>query len=82
MGSNELVVHDLKCYIDIYGYDSKSSHKNIPTFDATVACDDLWTEDTSVLLINQAILIPYMKIILLCPMRCHLNDMLTMHLSF
>ncbi len=73
VGSNVLVVHDHECYVDVYGYDSKSRHKNVTTMDAAVAFDNPHTGDMSVLLINQAILIPSMKNILLCPMQCHLN---------
>ncbi len=73
VGSNILVVHDHKCYVDIFGYNSKSRHKNVTTVDAAVAYDDTLTGDTSVLLVNQAILIPFIKNILLCPMQCHLN---------
>ncbi len=68
VGSNVLVVHDHECYVDLFGYDSKSRHKNITTVDAAVAYNDPQTGDTSVLLINQAILIPSVKNILLCPM--------------
>ncbi len=68
-----MVVHDHKHYVDIFGYDSKSRHKNVTTVDTAVAYDDFLTGDTSVLLINQAILIPSIKYILLCPMQCHLN---------
>ena len=73
VGSNVLVVHDHERYVDVYGYDSKSRHKNITTVDAAVAYDNPQTGETSVLLINQAILIPSIKNILLCPMQCHLN---------
>ncbi len=41
--------------------------------DAAVAYDNPQTGDTSVLLINQAIMIPSIKNILLCPMQCCLN---------
>ncbi len=37
VGSNVLVVHDHERYIDVYGYDSKSWHKNITNVDAAVA---------------------------------------------
>ena len=75
VGSNVLVVHDHERYVDVYGYNSKSRHKNITTVDAAVAYDDPWTGDTSVLLINQAIMIPSIKNMLLCPMQCHLDGM-------
>ncbi len=60
VGSNVLVAHDHECYVDVYSYDSKSRHKNITTVDAALAYDNPQTEDTSVLLINQAISIPSM----------------------
>ena len=41
--------------------------------DAAVAYDNPQTGETSVLLINQAIMIPSIKNILLCPMQCCLN---------
>ncbi len=74
VGSNVLVVHDHECNVDIYGCDSKSRHRNITTADAAVAYDNPQTGDRSALIINQAILIPSMKIILLCPMQSYLND--------
>ncbi len=58
VGSKVLVVHDHECYIDVFGYNRKSRHKNVTTVDSAVAYDDPQTADTSVLLINQAILIP------------------------
>ncbi len=46
------------------------------TIDNDVASINLQTGDMSVLLINKAILTPFMKKnILLCPVQCHLNDM-------
>ena len=73
VGSNVLIVHDHERYVDVFGYDSKSRHKNVTTVDAAVAYDNPQTGDTSVLLINQAIMIPSMNNILLCPMQCRLN---------
>ncbi len=61
LGSNVLVAHDHEFYIDVYGYDSKSRHKNTTTVDAAVAYDNPQTGDTSLLLINQAILVPSIK---------------------
>ncbi len=77
VGSNVLIVHDHEGYVDVYGYNSKSRHKNVTTVDAAVAYDNPQTGDTSVLLINQAILIPSIKNILLCPMQCCLNSVMT-----
>ncbi len=37
VGSNVLVVHDHEWYVDVYGYNSKSRHKNVTTVDAAVA---------------------------------------------
>ncbi len=54
-GSYVLVMHNHECYIDVFGYDSKSWHKNITTVDAAVAYDNPQTGYKSVLLINQAI---------------------------
>ncbi len=73
VGSNVLVVHDHAHYVDVYGYDCKSRHKNVTTVNAAVAYNNSQIGNTSVLLINQAILIPSIKNILLCPMQCHLN---------
>ena len=74
VGSNVLIVHDHERFVDVYGYDNKSRHKNITTVDAAVAYDDPQTGNVSLLLINQAILIPSMENILLCPMQCRLNN--------
>ncbi len=38
--SNLLDIHDHKRYTDVYGYDSKSRHKNITPVDAVVASND------------------------------------------
>ncbi len=46
VSSNELVVHDIECYIDVYGYDRISRHRNITTVDATVAYDNPDTQGT------------------------------------
>ncbi len=62
-----MVMHDHEHYINIYGYDCKSRHKNIIAVDVDVAYDNLQTGDLSLLLINQAIMISSMKNILLCP---------------
>ncbi len=69
VGSNVLVVHNHECYVDVFQYDSKSRHNNvIVTVDAAVVYDNPQTGDTSVLLLNQAIMIPSIRVILLCPM--------------
>ncbi len=62
IGSNVLVLHDHKCYVDVFVYDSKSRHKNNTTVDTAVVYDDPQTGDTSVLLINQVLLIPALRI--------------------
>ncbi len=59
--------------MDVFGYDRKSRHKIVTTVDAAVAYDNPQTGDTSVLLIIQAILIPSLKNIVLCPVQCCLN---------
>ncbi len=69
--SNILEAHYQECYVDVYGYDSKSRHKNITTVDTPLAYDNLQVGDMSVLLINQAILIPLYKNILFLPMEYH-----------
>ncbi len=35
VGSNVLVIHNQECYLDVYGYDSKSRHKIITAVDTT-----------------------------------------------
>ncbi len=50
VGPNVLLVHDHEHYAAIFGYSSKSRHKNVTTVDAAVAYDNPQTEDTSVLL--------------------------------
>ncbi len=73
VSSNVLIVHGHECYVDVFMYNSKSRHKNVTAVDAAVAVDDPQIGDTSVLLINQAILIPFIENILLGPMHCRLN---------
>ncbi len=46
IGSNVLVVHDHEQYVDVYGYDSKSRHKNVTTVEAAVAYDNPQTGET------------------------------------
>ncbi len=74
VGFNILVVHYHDLYVEFFGYDSKSRHKYVTTVNAAVASDNPQTGDMSVLLNNQAILIPSIKNILLCPMQCCLNS--------
>ncbi len=46
VGSNVLVVYDHERYVDVYGYDSKSRHKNVTTVDAAVVYDNPQTGDS------------------------------------
>ncbi len=67
VGSNVLDIPDHESYVDIYDYDSKSSHKNIITVDAAEVYDNPQRGEMSVLHINQDILIPSIKIFIIVP---------------
>ncbi len=45
VGATLLLVHDHAHFIDVFGYDSKSIHKNITTFDAALVYDNTQTGD-------------------------------------
>lgn len=40
VGSNVLVAHNHKCYIDVYSFDQAAWHKNAYTIDATIVYKD------------------------------------------
>ncbi len=50
VGSNVLVVHNHECYIDVLGYSSKSSHKNVTNVEDAVAHNNPQTGNMSVFL--------------------------------
>ncbi len=73
---NVFVVHNHKCNIDLYGYNSKPRYKNITPDDAVQSYNDSQTVYASVLLINQTIVIPsiFSCCYVVCPIQCHLNS--------
>ena len=73
VGSSTLVVHDHERLVDIYGFDHSQSHKDARTVDVAVAYDDPRSGLTSILMINQAILVDSLQNVLLCPMQCHVH---------
>ncbi len=61
LGSNVLVVHNYECHNNVFEYDNKSRRKNVTTVVAAVVYKNPQTRDTSVMFINQAIMIPSIK---------------------
>ncbi len=64
VGSNVLVVHDHKHFVDVYGFDKETRHANASIIDAVIAYKDPVTHLTVILMINQAIKIKSMHNIL------------------
>ena len=58
------------------GYDESLGSKTYQTVSGVVPYDDPWTGRTLHLIINQAIHIPHLDHHLLCPMQCHVNDVI------
>ncbi len=62
-------------------YHDSKSRLNITSVDAFIAYEKPQTGDLTGLLINQAIVIPFMQNLLLYPMQYHLNNILVNYMQ-
>ncbi len=71
-----LVTLDYNRPVSIVGYDDSLGSKTYQTVSGVVAYNDPQTGRMLYLIINQAIHIPHLDNHLLCPMQCHVNDVI------
>ena len=70
-----LEIHDFERPVRVHGYDSSvSERKSCRTVSAVVAYDDPLANETFMLTIHQAVMIPRMESTLLCPNQMRCND--------
>jgi hypothetical protein len=81
LGRGALITLDYNRPVSVVGYDESLGSKTYPTVSGVVAYADPQTGRMLHLIINQAIHIPHLDHHLLCPMQCHVNDVIVNNLS-
>jgi hypothetical protein len=76
LGHDALIILDYNRPVSIVGYDEYLGSKTYQTVSGVIAYDDPQTGRMLHLIINQAIHIPHLDHHLLCPMQCHVNDVI------
>ncbi len=80
LGCGALIILDYNRPVSVVDYDESLQSKTYQTVSGFVAYDDPQTGRTLHLIINQAIHIRHLDHHLLCPMQCHVNDMIVNNL--
>jgi hypothetical protein len=76
LGRHALIILDHNQPVTIMGYDESLGSKTYKTVSRVVAYTDPKTGRTLHLIIHQAIHVPHLDHQLLCPMQCHVNDVI------
>ncbi len=76
LGCSALIILDYNRPVSVVCYDESLGSKTYQTMSGVVAYDDPQTGRTLHLIINQAIHIPHFDHHLLCPIKCHVNDVI------
>jgi hypothetical protein len=80
LGHDALIILDYQRPVSIVGYDKSLLCKTYETVSGVAAYDNPQTRRMLHLIINQAIHIPHLDHHLLCPMQCHVNDVIVNNL--
>ena len=73
VGPNSLIFHEHDRYVMVNGFDPSMPAMRAKIVDAAVLYVDQLALKSYILLVNQAILVPGMSHVLLCPMQCRMN---------
>ena len=73
IGKNAMIIYDHRRRVSVTGYDPKAGSNLYRIVSAAVAYDDPHSGETSILIINQAIEIPYLDNHLLCIFQCRMG---------
>ncbi len=76
LGCDALIILDYDQPVSVEGYDESLGSKTYKIVSGVDAYDDPQTGRTLHLIINQAIHITQLDHHLLCPMQCHVNDVI------
>ncbi len=80
LGRDALIILDYNRPVSVVGYDESLGSKTYQTVGGVVAYDAPQTGRTLHMIINQAIHIPHLDHHILCPMQCHVNDVIVNNL--
>ncbi len=80
LGHGALIILNYNRPVSVVGHDESLGSKTYQTVSGVVAYDDPQTGKMLHVIINQAIHIPHLDHHLLCPMQCHVNDMIVNNL--
>jgi hypothetical protein len=80
LGHDASIILDYNRPVSVVGYDKSLGSKTYQTVSGVVVYDEPWTGKLLHLIINQAIHIPHLDHHLLCPMQCHVNDLIVNNL--
>jgi hypothetical protein len=73
VGRNVLIVYEHTCVVNVSGFDPSQPARSAKIVDCAAKCICSGTGEIILLTINQALHIPELEHVLLCPMQCRVN---------